>query len=710
MAACLNCNQALIGFNRFKKNGRVVDLCFRCGFSNPVIISLSAVNENSLAGEITLLSKLEAGDQFSFYGLKTWNPVILRVESAIGTGQNRNFEVSNAYGQCVFLSTSPETDMELIKLNPLYANDTIKEAVLIHTADMLDTIKQGLTMIAPAVAVSGIWDISVAYETFKKVLENTLRAQSPSWVPGYAFKHAVLFESDPYDEARDEASDLIDFLRDSELSDAEILENVKEKNPGLLSYVKTLLEREQNALVDKAADSVADDQIHREGVKKGAKYYKVDIDGNMYTTIVSADNIASARDYASTYFGKMHEPYVTEASDKDVSWVKTMGGAVHTASNIKGSIIKRADESLDDLADLSLEGQLDGEAIPMPLKELTDTIRKITPSVVDYAMRTKDMEAIEALGRLVSTIKEIRNMMKSSHEMFPREYERLIDSYDYLPESNSGDLQSGQSSWGVESSLKKVAGIVNIDYEDESHGYGVEPDKGNYCDVCDGLAFWVLLDKGGGGPWMNLCDKHLAEWREKGHDVEWKDLFLLESSLKKKSDEEEFKKGQYVTYVGPNGRAGKGIIISVVLQRDGARQYLIKDDQAGEELIATPEFIINDVDDDVYIPEERDDMDHYKADRAARETDDKQASLKKKSEEDLSTKWTEVINNKDFEEAYKDDDGDREFEDDGFLHIVRDGVRFVFYNGQGKGMLRRTDIPKYVGIVEAAVSEHNGLF
>lgn len=44
----------------------------------------------------------------------------------------------------------------------------------------------------------------------------------------------------------------------------------------------------------------------------------------------------------------------------------------------------------------------------------------------------------------------------------------------------------------------------------------------------------------------------------------------------------------------------------------------------------------------------------------------------------------------------------REFEDDGFIHISRGKYRFVFYNGQGKGMLtEKRSMPSLVRQVDA---------
>ena len=43
--------------------------------------------------------------------------------------------------------------------------------------------------------------------------------------------------------------------------------------------------------------------------------------------------------------------------------------------------------------------------------------------------------------------------------------------------------------------------------------------------------------------------------------------------------------------------------------------------------------------------------------------------------------------------VYRENRIDDEFEDDCFLHIVRSGVRFAFYNGQGTGDKDFEDLP-----------------
>lgn len=85
-------------------------------------------------------------------------------------------------------------------------------------------------------------------------------------------------------------------------------------------------------------------------------------------------------------------------------------------------------------------------------------------------------------------------------------------------------------------------------------------------------------------------------------------------------------------------------------------------------------------------------------------TDEKKiASLKKKSREyDITSEWSDYIDVPELEWVYTDNATNQSYEDDGFIHVIRDGSRFVFYNGQDKDMLRKKDIPKYEKIVDKA--------
>jgi len=60
---------------------------------------------------------------------------------------------------------------------------------------------------------------------------------------------------------------------------------------------------------------------------------------------------------------------------------------------------------------------------------------------------------------------------------------------------------------------------------------------------------------------------------------------------------------------------------------------------------------------------------------------------------------------KGFDEIYLDDRGYNDaFEDDCFIHIVRNGFRIVFYNGQGKGAFRNKDVIRFEKIVDKRLS------
>jgi hypothetical protein len=55
-----------------------------------------------------------------------------------------------------------------------------------------------------------------------------------------------------------------------------------------------------------------------------------------------------------------------------------------------------------------------------------------------------------------------------------------------------------------------------------------------------------------------------------------------------------------------------------------------------------------------------------------------------------------------YEDTYPDMNEDREFEDDGNIHVVRSHYRFVFYNGQGiLGALGEKDVKRIAKQVDA---------
>lgn len=63
--------------------------------------------------------------------------------------------------------------------------DAVSLAAFEKHANVLNDVKQSLSLIGPAVAAAGVWDLMVAYDTFKKVLRNTLRLQERQMSPLY---------------------------------------------------------------------------------------------------------------------------------------------------------------------------------------------------------------------------------------------------------------------------------------------------------------------------------------------------------------------------------------------------------------------------------------------------------------------------------------------------------------------------------------------
>lgn len=58
-----------------------------------------------------------------------------------------------------------------------------------------------------------------------------------------------------------------------------------------------------------------------------------------------------------------------------------------------------------------------------------------------------------------------------------------------------------------------------------------------------------------------------------------------------------------------------------------------------------------------------------------------------------------------YEISYRDTCGKDEYDDDGFIHIIRRGIRYVFYNGQERGMFTGKDIPRFTKAVDKAIAD-----
>jgi hypothetical protein len=65
----------------------------------------------------------------------------------------------------------------------------------------------------------------------------------------------------------------------------------------------------------------------------------------------------------------------------------------------------------------------------------------------------------------------------------------------------------------------------------------------------------------------------------------------------------------------------------------------------------------------------------------------------------------QIEDNPFFSEVFDDDREDDDNEDDGAIHITRDGKRYVFYNGQGKGMFTERDIPRFANFVDECLGD-----
>jgi hypothetical protein len=62
---------------------------------------------------------------------------------------------------------------------------------------------------------------------------------------------------------------------------------------------------------------------------------------------------------------------------------------------------------------------------------------------------------------------------------------------------------------------------------------------------------------------------------------------------------------------------------------------------------------------------------------------------------------------KGFEDIYPDDTDDSAYEDDCFIHVIRNRQRIVFYNGQGSGAYGENDIKRFENIVDKILKKED---
>ena len=101
-------------------------------------------------------------------------------------------------------------------------------------AGALDAIKDALMSVGPAVATMGIWDLLVAYNTFKKVMDNTLRIQrqqqSLTYDPMYASGNLTKKADDDADNSAIKPRDDVESVmhpNPNYLADPEKMEEIK---------------------------------------------------------------------------------------------------------------------------------------------------------------------------------------------------------------------------------------------------------------------------------------------------------------------------------------------------------------------------------------------------------------------------------------------------------------------------------------------------
>lgn len=224
---CRNCKLELSGMSRVLKEGSYVDLCFRCGFENPVIPKLFVSGGPTGDLELKKLKDFSAGEEFFIV------PKLAEVFEVLANLRGNLFVVGD---EARVLDLKVLGEKWAVKVTDLVKPELKTEALRLVKADLLEMIGSGLAAVAPAVAAVGIFDLSVAYESFKKVLEQILRSRPSSLVPGYASKRKEAYlgrvPSSPF-----LMSD--QFVRDDEflaIDFKEVFDFVKKVTPAVVSY------------------------------------------------------------------------------------------------------------------------------------------------------------------------------------------------------------------------------------------------------------------------------------------------------------------------------------------------------------------------------------------------------------------------------------------------------------------------------------------
>jgi len=261
-----------------------------------------------------------------------------------------------------------------------------------------DLLKGALTSMAPGIAALGVWEMSVAFETFKKVMENSLAQQSRMSIdPIYgAVKTALLKRS----------------LRKESYSGSP-------KEYDGLKYLGW-------------EDWLAFFEVD------GKKYYHVTETDQFWTEYIDPSNIP--HEEASRREEELFDSGVV--ADEVVKVIKQLGGPREA---VNSGYLKPVEQSKTaDVDQETMNQAAHNDVFVVDFDELMDLLQKVLPPVVEYSMNHKDDEALRGVAVLVGKMKEFAAENRSSQNRYPADHERTNEVYNYMPDNDSeGNIEGG---------------------------------------------------------------------------------------------------------------------------------------------------------------------------------------------------------------------------------------------------------------------------
>lgn len=261
-------------------------------------------------------------------------------------------------------------------------------------AGMWDVMKAGLTSIAPAVAAVGIWDVAVAYETFKKVMENSLAQQSAlSTNPLYAAVKKTV----------------------ATLKLTRRLHTTKKYANGLEylgwdSWLSFFRYQEQ--------DFYRTAELEPIWLKLVPNYVELGVEAAVRKTEEIFDS------------GKIAD-YAVGLVDKAGGPQKAIEAGILKSVT---AVVKKADIA-DMPSEFTPEEDADqDELFKVNFAALLDLMKQVIPAVVAHTIKTKDDTALRGLGRLVGVMKQFAASHRNAINRFPGEYDHTTAPHSYMGE------------------------------------------------------------------------------------------------------------------------------------------------------------------------------------------------------------------------------------------------------------------------------------